>query len=120
MRLDNAIVRLPFGAEWVGRTVYIKAQGVNIYGGGLQDLSTLPAWPYRVTGAALLSPLPDIPLLTYSYTEGWPALAWAPVLATETGYLRVSARTKLRSKRAMPPMATGFSLITKRSDTMAN
>lgn len=42
--LDNAIFRMPFDPGLSGQPVWFKFVGVNYYGGGAQDISTVPAY----------------------------------------------------------------------------
>jgi hypothetical protein len=41
---------LPTNTSLVGSTIYLKFQSFNMYGLGLQDISTCTAFPYTVTG----------------------------------------------------------------------
>lgn len=53
-RLDDAIFKLPYTAEQIGNTLYVKLQAFNPYQGGLQDLATL-------TPIATVIPAPPAP-----------------------------------------------------------
>jgi hypothetical protein len=44
------MLKLPLGAQFVGVTLYFKFQSFNIYGGGLQDISTCAVYTYPATG----------------------------------------------------------------------
>lgn len=46
---NRYLFRYPFNSDLVGQTVYIKCQGFNYAGGGLQDLSTVTAYTFTVT-----------------------------------------------------------------------
>lgn len=79
MRLDQGIVKLPFDATDIGSTIYIKFQSFNKWGGGLQDVSTLPVFTYVIQGSALASPLPDITDLHAAFVDGNQNLYWNEV-----------------------------------------
>jgi hypothetical protein len=49
-RLDGSIGRFPYQNSLVGQTVYLKFASINIVGGGLQSLDSLPAYTYAVRG----------------------------------------------------------------------
>jgi hypothetical protein len=53
-RLDDAIFKLPYTAEQIGTTLYVKLQAVNQYQGGYQDLATL-------TPTTVAIPAPPVP-----------------------------------------------------------
>ena len=78
-RLDDAIFKLPFTQDRIGTTIYIKLQSFNIYGGGLEDLSTLGAYPYVIKGTALASPLPDVQNLRSTYVDKTAGITWDDV-----------------------------------------
>lgn len=48
-RLDDAIFKYDLPAAYIGVTLYLKFQSFNVYGGGVEDLSTCT--PYTVTPA---------------------------------------------------------------------
>jgi hypothetical protein len=50
-RLDAAIFKYDLPAQYVGVELSIKLQSFNVFGGGVQDLSTCTAYTYRPTGA---------------------------------------------------------------------
>jgi hypothetical protein len=41
----------------MGRTIYLKFQSFNIFGGGLQDLSTCVAYPHTIQGTGAIGPV---------------------------------------------------------------
>jgi len=49
-RLDGSIGRFSYPNSLVGQTIYLKFPSINIVGGGLQNLSSVPAYPYTVKG----------------------------------------------------------------------
>jgi hypothetical protein len=75
-RLDNTIFKFSYPQARIGQTIYLKFQSFNIYGGGLQDLSTLGQVPYIITGAALASPLPNISNLRAYFEAGVMKVFW--------------------------------------------
>ncbi len=58
IRLDDSVFPLEIDPSWVGQTLYIILQAWNLYGGGLQQLSTLTPTTY-VVGTA--EEIPDTP-----------------------------------------------------------
>jgi hypothetical protein len=50
-RLDSSIGRLPYTANLIGQTIHFKFVSLNIVGGGIQDLGSVTAYPYTITGA---------------------------------------------------------------------
>ncbi|HTM78391.1 MAG TPA: hypothetical protein VL133_12275, partial [Devosia sp.] len=44
VRLDDSIYRFSYTSAQKGKTIYVKLPSFNIYGGGLQDLSTVTAY----------------------------------------------------------------------------
>lgn len=79
-RLDDAIGQIGYTQDRIGSTLYLKVQSYNIYGGGLQDLSTLSPYAYAITGAALASPLPNVQSLRTYFEAGVMKLYWDEVV----------------------------------------
>lgn len=50
-RLDNAIFKYDLPADYIGKTLYLKFQSFNVYGGGVQDISTCAVYTITPTGA---------------------------------------------------------------------
>ena len=77
-RLDSAIFKYGYDQQRIGATIYLKFQSFNVWGGGVQDLSDCPAYPYTITGSALASPLPDVTNLrtVYNNQTGFTDLYW--------------------------------------------
>jgi hypothetical protein len=84
-RLDQGILKIPFDQSRIGSTIYLKFQSFNIYGGGLQDISTLPVHTYTITGSALASPLPIVQNLRLAYNDGFNRLWWDDIVDFRTG-----------------------------------
>jgi Putative phage tail protein len=53
---NNSIFKYGLPAPYVGVTLYIKLQSFNVFGGGLQALSSCTAYTYTPTGAAFDHP----------------------------------------------------------------
>lgn len=53
LRLDQAVFRYPYDADSVGKTIHVKLQSFNLFGGGLQDISTLTDYTHTLIGAPL-------------------------------------------------------------------
>jgi hypothetical protein len=56
-RLDNAIFKYNLPAQYIGRTLYIKLQSFNVFGGGAETLSACTAYTYTPGGAAYDHPV---------------------------------------------------------------
>jgi len=84
-RLDNLIFKYPFTADRIGSTIYLKFQGFNIFGGGLQSLDNCGAYPYTIKGSALSSPLPTVQNLLIAYPAGIASLSFDEVTDFRTG-----------------------------------
>ncbi|MDE3176407.1 MAG: phage tail protein [Pseudomonadota bacterium] len=56
-RLDSAVVKYDLPANWIGVALYFKFQSFNVFGAGVQDLSTCAVYNYTPTGASSLGPI---------------------------------------------------------------
>ena len=56
-RLDGAIVKYNLPASEVIQTLYFKLQSFNIFGGGVEPLSSCAAYIYQPTGAGEIGPV---------------------------------------------------------------
>ncbi|MHB8885800.1 MAG: phage tail protein [Methylovirgula sp.] len=56
-RLDDAIFKYDLAANYIGQTIYLKFQSFNVFGSGLQDLSTCVAYTYIPSGAGASDPI---------------------------------------------------------------
>jgi len=56
-RLDGAVFAYDLPPQYVGRVLYIKLQSFNVFGGGVQDLSTCTAFTYTPSGVAIDHPI---------------------------------------------------------------
>jgi hypothetical protein len=54
-RLDGSIGRFSYQKTLIGQTIYLKFASVNIVGGGLQSLNSLPVYTYAVRGTGQAS-----------------------------------------------------------------
>jgi putative tail protein len=54
-RLDGSIGRFAFPNSLIGQTIYLKFASMNIVGGGLQSLTSLPVYTYVVKGTGQAS-----------------------------------------------------------------
>jgi hypothetical protein len=83
-RLDN-VFKYAFSENAVGQTLYFKFQSFNAWGGGVQSLADCAAYPYSVTGSALLSPLPDVADVYSNYEAGFQKVYWDQVSDFRSG-----------------------------------
>ena len=56
VRLDGAVFKYPLPASRVGSLIYVKLVSYNIWGGGKQDISTVPAYTYTTVTQTLPQP----------------------------------------------------------------
>ncbi len=63
-RLDNTVFEYDLPAQYVGQTLYIKLQSFNVFGGGVQDISTCAVYTYTPTGVAVDHPVAEAILVS--------------------------------------------------------
>lgn len=51
VRLDDSVARIPYTAADIGKTIHVKLVSFNTVGVARQDISTVPAIQYVITGA---------------------------------------------------------------------
>jgi hypothetical protein len=56
-RLDQAVVAYDLPSNFIGRTLYFKFQSFNLFGGGVEDLSTCEAYPFTPLGVGVGAPI---------------------------------------------------------------
>jgi len=56
-RIDSAVVKYDLPANLIGKTLYFKFQSFNVFGGGLQDLSTCVVYSYTPVGEGVANPI---------------------------------------------------------------
>lgn len=79
-RVDNAIAKSgPLDLSMIGKTIYFKFTSISIYGTAEQSLATVSAFPYVVTGAALLEPLANVQNLISVFRSGLTLASWDAV-----------------------------------------
>lgn len=83
-RLDQGIFKVPYDQNRIGSTVYFKFQSFNVWGGGQQDLSALPIYPYVITGSALTSPLSTVQSVRTEFTDLFEFIYWDDVVDFRT------------------------------------
>lgn len=79
VRMDEALFKLPFATNDIGKTINVKLQAFNPLGGGLQALEDIHPYTYVIKGSALNSPLPDVANLVSNFVSGLTQLHWDPV-----------------------------------------
>jgi hypothetical protein len=79
MRLDSAVVAVPYNQGQVGLTLYIKLQSFNLYGGAYQDLDLCTA--YEFTAEPNGTNVEDV---TWTAISGIPALLTSYVASNGT------------------------------------
>lgn len=53
MRLDEAVFKYAYDPALIGKTIYIKLQSYNIFGGAVQDIETITPTAYTIAGAPM-------------------------------------------------------------------
>ena len=55
--IDEAVVRYDLPSNLLGRTLYFKFQSFNVFGGGVQDLSSCAVYSFTPSGAGIADPI---------------------------------------------------------------
>jgi hypothetical protein len=66
--LDGAIGHFPYPTNLIGQTVYLKFVSLNIVGGAIQDVASVPAYSYTITGAGQAT----VTVVTGTFVNGKP------------------------------------------------
>jgi hypothetical protein len=66
--LNGAIGHFAYPATLIGQTVYLKFVSLNIVGGAIQDLASVPAYSYTITGAGQAT----VTVVTGTFVNGKP------------------------------------------------
>ncbi|MGA2893769.1 MAG: phage tail protein [Xanthobacteraceae bacterium] len=69
-RLDSSVFEYDLPPQFVGQTLYIKLQSFNVFGGGVQELSSCAVYTYTPSGAALDHPIARALLVSTSMDFG--------------------------------------------------
>ena len=56
-RLDGAVTTYNLPANYIGQTLYFKLQSFNVFGAGVQDLSTCAVYTFTPAGAGVADPI---------------------------------------------------------------
>ena len=97
-RIDEALFKYAVPRNWIGRTVWVKLVSYNVFSGGIQDLSSVPAYSYTIKGA----PLGQIQnlRLTSSWAYGKEAvIAWDKLDGADTYDVEIYAGNSQRRLR---------------------
>ena len=100
VRVDDTLFRYAVPRNWIGRTVWVKLVSYNVFSGGIQDLSSVPAYSYTIKGA----PLGQIQnlRLTSSWAYGKEAvIAWDKLDGVDTYDVEIYAGNSQRRLRAI-------------------
>ncbi|WP_016686399.1 phage tail protein [Neisseria sicca] len=99
-RIDDTLFRYTVPRNWIGRTVWVKLVSYNVFSGGIQDLSSVPAYSYTIKGA----PLGQIQnlRLTSSWAYGKEAvIVWDKLDGADTYDIEIYAGNSQRRLRAI-------------------
>lgn len=80
MRVDQSVFSYPFDSSLIGNPIYIKLVSFNQFGGGYQDLSTVPVYTYNVQGSAVNQALANVTGVYTAYVAGITKLFWSPIV----------------------------------------
>lgn len=100
VRVDEALFKYAVPRNWIGRTVWVKLVSYNVFSGGIQDLSSVPAYSYTIKGA----PLGQIQnlRLSSSWAYGKEAvIAWDKLDGADTYDVEIYAGNSQRRLRAI-------------------
>jgi hypothetical protein len=78
-RADVSLFKTPYKTTDIGSTVYMKFISFNLWGGGGQELSSVPAYNYKITGSPLLSQIATPQNLRTVFSAGFEELWWDEV-----------------------------------------
>ncbi|HEY3910369.1 MAG TPA: phage tail protein [Stellaceae bacterium] len=67
--LNGAIGHFPYPANLIGQTIYLKFVSLNIVGGGIEDLASVPAYTHTITGAGQAT----VSVVTGTFVNGAPS-----------------------------------------------
>ncbi|MGH6798685.1 MAG: phage tail baseplate protein, partial [Roseiarcus sp.] len=91
-RVDGAVVRYTLPANFAGQTIFFKFQSFNVFGGGLEDLSTCAVYTFTPPAAATN---PIFTQLATGFALDLGQVTAAPTLADDFGSVAVSAGASL-------------------------
>ncbi len=74
-RLDGAIAKYDLPSNFVGKTIYLKFQSFNVFGGGLEDVSACAVYAYEPNGAGNIGPVATSLLLGQAQDWGQASVA---------------------------------------------
>jgi Putative phage tail protein len=84
-RLDGAVVKYNLPSNFLGQTGYFKFQSFNVFGGGLEDLSTCTVYTYAISPPPVLHPIAA--QLETGFALDLGQITAAPTLADDFGHV---------------------------------
>ena len=88
-RLDGAVVKYNLPSNFLGQTGYFKFQSFNVFGGGLEDLSTCTVYTHGISPPSALHPIAA--QLETGFALDLGQVAGSPTLADDFGHLASDA-----------------------------
>jgi hypothetical protein len=88
-RLDGAVVKYNLPSNFLGQTGYFKFQSFNVFGGGLEDLSTCTVYTHGISSPSTLHPIAA--QLETGFALDLGQVADSPTLADDFGHLASDA-----------------------------
>lgn len=92
LRLDDAVFKYDIPAAYIGETIYLKFQSYNIFGGGIEDISTVTSYPFTISGSGFGTGSGGVPAVPTGFAlsagSGFTRLTWNANSANDnvTGY----------------------------------
>ena len=99
-RLDGAVFKYTVPANLIGKTLYFKFQSYNVFGKGLQELSSCVAYSHALAGTGIAQPV-DITGFGAALTQGAPGSGNTYTLA---GQWTADPRIPPATKSTFPPI----------------
>lgn len=85
VRIDSGVLRVPYEQSRIGATVYLKFVPFNIWGVTVNSIADVPAYPYKITGVALASPLPQVTHVRTVFEAGFTKIWWEEIADFRSG-----------------------------------
>jgi hypothetical protein len=81
VRVDaDAFLQYAYTPDRIGKYIYVKFLSYNIYNSGYQQLSDVDPIMYRITGASVTIPLPNVSGVMVNFVAGLTQISWDRVV----------------------------------------
>jgi hypothetical protein len=92
-RVDTAVVQYTLPSNFIGRTLYFKLQSFNVFGAGVEPLSSCAVYSYTPTGAGLSDPIAQQLLTGFPVDLG--SVSATPAVADNFGSVTAAVTTTI-------------------------